>query len=187
MTNCHCSNSCCHLPRRLWWLVHLHCSYVDATFFTPFCFSSPASQLFLIQDSNCQKNSYFCCHLPLEKALLATPIHTPTTLQLQSHQRSKLLLCLGCQLFLLLAATSTFQLLTQQQKLLLPTNNHPVMTTDLYTSYSLATTSSSTTEIWQLKLKLELELETAMATAMLMQLSCPAQDQQHPAIPDPAG
>ena len=108
MTNCHCSNSCCHLPRRLWWLVHLHCSYVDATFFTPFCFSSPASQLFLIQDSNCQKNSYFCCHLPLEKALLATPIHTPTTLQLQSHQRSKLLLCLGCQLFLLLAATSTF-------------------------------------------------------------------------------
>ena len=59
------------------------------------------------------------------------------------------------------------------------------MTTDLYTSYSLATTSSSTTEIWQLKLKLELELETAMATAMLMQLSCPAQQDQHPAIPDP--
>ena len=48
-------------------------------FFTPFCFSSPASQLFLIQDSNCQKNSYFCCHLPLEKALMATPIHTPYT------------------------------------------------------------------------------------------------------------
>lgn len=63
MTNCHRSYSCCHLPRRLWWL-HLHCSYVDATFFTPFCFSSPSSQLFLIQDSNCQKNSYFCCHLP---------------------------------------------------------------------------------------------------------------------------
>jgi hypothetical protein len=57
------------------------------------------------------------------------------------------------------------------------------MTTDLYTSYSLATTSSSTTEIWQLRL--ELELETAMATAMLMQLSCPAQQDQHPAIPDP--
>lgn len=48
------------------------------------------------------------CLLRLEKALLATPIHTPTTLQLQSHQRSKLLLCLGCQLFLLLAATSKF-------------------------------------------------------------------------------
>ena len=80
MTNCHRSYSCCHLPRRLWWL-HLHCSYVDATFFTPFCFSSPSSQLFLIQDSNCRKNSYFCCHLPRTRRLsISSYTHTYTYL-----------------------------------------------------------------------------------------------------------